>query len=282
MKNKKILLGAHTSISGGFYKAIQEGEKIKATAIQIFTKNNRSWFGKKITLEEIEKFKITLKNSSIKSVVAHSSYLINIGSPKKETENKSVSSLKHELNRCEELEIPYLIIHPGSHLTISAEECIKQISQNLDNILKEYSGKTKVLLETTAGQGTNIGYKFEHIKKIISLCKEKSKIGVCLDTCHIYSAGYDIGTASAYKKTMTQFEKTIGIKNLKVIHLNDSKTEFNSKKDRHASIGEGQIPKKAFELIMNDTKLENIPKILETPDPNKYAKEIEYLIKLIK
>lgn len=284
MKNKLILLGAHTSISGGFYKSIEKGIKIGATAIQIFTKNNKSWTGKEITLKEINKFKETQKKSNIKYVIAHSSYLINIGSPNKETEEKSVESLEKEVKRCEQLGIPYLVIHPGAHLKNTEEECLQQIARNLDIILNKCSGTTHILLETTAGQGTNVGYKFEHIKKIRSLSKEKHKIGVCIDTCHIFAAGYDISTPNGYNKTIDEFSKIIGLKNLKAIHLNDSKTELGSKKDRHENIGKGKIPLKIFALIMNDPRLEKIPKILETPVQNsdEYAKEIKLLKSLIK
>ncbi|MFH1461949.1 MAG: deoxyribonuclease IV [bacterium] len=284
MGTKSVLLGAHTSISGGFYKSIEAGIKTGATAIQIFTKNNKSWAGKEITSEEINKFKETQKKSPIKYVVAHSSYLINIGSPNKETEEKSIESLEKEIKRCEQLEIPYLVIHPGARLKNTEEKCIQQIAKNLDIILKKCSGKTQILLETTAGQGTNIGYKFEHIKKIISLAKEKNKIGVCIDTCHVFAAGYDISTPSGYNKTMNEFSKTIGFKNLKTIHLNDSKTELGSKKDRHENIGKGKIPLKTFALIMNDPRFEKIPKILETPFQNidEYAREIKLLKSLIK
>lgn len=284
MKEKTILLGAHTSISGGFYKAIEEGEQIGCTAIQIFTKSGRSWFAKKITPEEINKFKETLKNSHIKTVIAHSAYLINLGSPKKETEEKSIAGLKLELERCEQLGIPYLVIHPGAHLKTGEEKCLKQIAKNLDSILKKHDGKTKILLETTAGQGTNVGYKFEHIKEILDLSKEKNKLGVCLDTCHIFSAGYDIGSPKGYKKVMEQFSKIIGIKNLKAIHLNDSKTELNSRKDRHENIGKGTIPISTFKLIMNDKRFEKIPKILETPVKigNEYYEEIKLLKRMVK
>ncbi|MBU4269623.1 deoxyribonuclease IV [Candidatus Dependentiae bacterium] len=284
MKEKTILLGAHTSISGGLYKAIEEGESIGATAIQIFTKSSRSWFVKKLTEDEIIKFKEIHKKSKIKVIIAHSSYLINLGSPKKDIEKKSVLSLKQELDRCEELNIPYLVIHPGAYLDSDEQTCIKQISKNLDIILKNSIGKTKILLETTAGQGTNIGHKFEQLKTIYDNCEEKDKLGFCLDTCHIFSAGYDISTEPGYEKTIKDFSKILGLKNLYAIHLNDSKTELNSRKDRHENIGQGKIPKKTFSLIMNDKRLEKIPKILETPveKTQDYEKEIVFLKSLVK
>ena len=284
MNKKIILLGAHISISGGFHKAIEKGEEIGCTAIQIFTKSGRSWFAKEITQQEIDKFQETLKKSSIKSVIAHSAYLINLGSPKKEIEQKSIKGLKLELERCDQLSIPFLVIHPGAHLKSGEEKCLEQIAKNLSDILKKHKGKTKILLETTAGQGTNVGYKFEHLQKILNLSKEKNKMGVCLDTCHIFSAGYDIGTTKGYEKVMSEFSKTIGLKNLKVIHLNDSKTNLNSRKDRHENLGKGTIPISSFRLIMNDKRFEKIPKILETPvtTGNEYYEEIKLLKKMVK
>lgn len=283
MKNETILIGAHVSIKGGLYKAIEEGERIGCNVIQIFTKSSRSWFAKKLTPIEIDEFKEAQKNSTIKTVVAHASYLINLGSPKKEIEEKSIQSLSDELFRCEKLNIPYLVLHPGAHLKNSIEDCIKQIAKNLEPILKKAS-KTMILLETTAGQGTNIGYTFEQLREIIDLSNEKNKLGVCLDTCHIFSAGYDISSKKSYDNVMSDFEKVIGFKNLKVIHINDSKTKFNSRKDRHANIGKGTIGLEAFKLIMNDKRLKNIPKILETPIINgdEHQKEIELLKKMVK
>jgi len=286
MAHKKILIGAHMSIAKGLYRAIEDGEKIGCTTIQIFTKSSRSWSAKKLTDQEIEKFKQTLKNSKeIKIVVAHSSYLINIGSPKKNLENKSIKALEEEFKRCEQLGIPYLVLHPGSHIGQGEKDCIKQIAKNLDKVLKQSKGKTKILLETTAGQGTNIGYTFEQIKKIRSFCKEKSKLGICLDTCHIFVAGYNISTPEGYKSVINKFIKILGLKSLKVIHLNDSKTSLNSKKDRHEDIGKGKIPLKTFSLIMNDKRFINIPKILETPAKQgyiSYEKQIKKLKGMVK
>jgi len=283
MKEKGILVGAHISISDGFAKAIEYGEEIGCTAIQIFTKSSRSYSAKKITEEEIQAFKEAQKNSDIKCVVAHTAYIINIGSSKADTERKSVASLKEELSRCEQLGIPYLVLHPGSHLGAGEEKCIKKISKNLDIALAKSTGKTKILLETMSGQGTNIGYKFEQLKQIRDLCKHKKLIGVCFDTCHTYSAGYDFGTPQGYKETFKEFGKILGLTRLKAIHLNDSKTRLNSRKDRHENIGKGKIPPKAFELIMKDKRFAKIPKILETPVDEKltqHKREIELLKKL--
>ncbi len=280
-KEKDILVGAHMSIAGGFYKAIEQGEKIGCTALQIFTKNNRTYFGKKITQQDRGKFKETLKNSSVKSVATHASYLINIGSHNADVEKKSVSALVHELERCDQLCIPYLIIHPGSHTGAGEEKCITQIAYNLDKALKKIKNRTMILLETAAGQGTNVGYTFEQLRAIYDQCKQRKRIGFCLDTCHIFCAGYNINTPDGYKKVWQQFEKVLGRSKLKIIHLNDSKMTCGSRRDRHEHIGTGEISIATFKRIMNDPKLKNIPKILETPDEEKYEKEIALLKKMV-
>ena len=285
MKKPTVILGAHMSIAGGLDKAIDRAIATRATTMQIFTKNNKSWFGKNISTEESELFKKKLKESNLVKIMAHTSYLINIGSAKKDVEKKSIEALKHEIERCEQLNIPYLVLHPGSHIGQGEEKAIKQISKNLDKVLEKVSGKTKILLETMAGQGTSIGHTFEQIKEIIQGCTHKKKIEVCLDTCHIFSAGYNIATPKGYENTLNHFKKTIGIRKLKAIHLNDSKTKFNSRKDRHENIGKGEIPLKTFELIMNDKQLQNIPKVLETPSQDgiiEYKKEIKLLRNMIR
>ncbi|MCK4517929.1 deoxyribonuclease IV [Candidatus Babeliales bacterium] len=283
--NKSILLGAHMSISGGLHKAIERAESINCTTMQIFTKNNKSWLGRKISNEEANQFKQALKKSSLKKIMGHTSYLINIGSANKEVEKKSIAALKHELGRCEQLDIPYLILHPGSHLGAGEDKCIKQICKNLNIVLAHATGKTIILLETMAGQGTNVGYKFEHLRQIYDGCNHKKFLGVCFDTCHVFVAGYDLTSPESYKKTWAKFAKIIGMRKLKAIHLNDSKTELGSRKDRHENIGKGKIPKKTFELIMNDKRLSGIPKVLETPSTDgvtEYKREIKLLRNMIR
>lgn len=283
MSGKKILVGAHVSIAGGLHKAIKRGEGIGCTAIQIFTKSTRSWFAKKITKEEVELFKKAWKESSISSVIVHAGYLINIGSGKKSFEGKSVKSLTEELQRCEILGIPYLVLHPGASVGGEVEGCITRIAKNLDEVLEKVKGKSKILLETMAGQGTNVGYTFEQLKKIRKLCKNKRRVGICFDTCHIFAAGYDISTPKGYKETWDRFEKVLGLGLLKVIHINGSKRELGSRKDRHENLGKGKIPLKTFELIMNDKRFFNVPKILETPIGGEiYGKEIKTLKKMIR
>jgi len=276
---KNIFIGAHVSIAGGAHNAFTRAESVGCTAMQIFTKSSRSWFDKKITEEEIELFKKAAKKSPVVAVNAHAGYLINIGSSKPDVEKKSVSSLIDEIHRCKLLGIKYLVIHPGAHLGAGEEQGMEKISKNLDAVLDRCTGDVTILLETMAGQGTTLG-SFEHINKIKELCNNKKNIAVCLDTCHVFAAGHDISTEQGYKKLWTDFDNIIGLKHLKLIHCNDCSTKFNSHHDVHAAIGEGNIPLKIFELLMNDKRLEDIPKILETPtDVNMelYAKEIKLL-----
>jgi deoxyribonuclease-4 len=261
----KILLGAHVSIAHGLHHAFERAVSIGCTVCQIFVKSSRSWFEKKLTDQEINLSKQAQKQSGVQTVIAHAGYLINIGSTKQETEKKSCDSLLHELTRCEALEIPYLVLHPGAHLGAGPDVCIKQIAKNLDTILNQTTGVTKILLETTAGQGTNVGYTFEQLALIRSLCDHKKNIEICLDTCHVFAAGYDITSTQEFNKTIKLFDDIIGLTHLKAIHLNDSKGACGSRLDRHEPLGKGHIPLQTFKLIMNHDYLSNIPKILETP-----------------
>ena len=278
----KILIGAHTSISGGYYKAIEQGAEIGCTTVQIFTKSSRSWSGPAITKDDATKFQEAIKTAGMnpKTIVSHSSYLINIGSGNQETAQKSTNGLLLEVDRCATLGIPCLIVHPGSHVGQGEEKCIAQIAHNLDIILQDSDDSVTILLETMAGQGTNVGYTFESLKEIRSLCSKKKRIGFCLDTCHIFAAGYDISTPEGYKETMARADKILGLNHIKAIHLNDSKTPCNSRVDRHEAIGMGHIGKNTFKLIMNDKRFVDIPKILETPTDNElklWKKEIKML-----
>ena len=227
MTNKKhtLLLGAHMSIAGGFEKAIKRGESIHCTVIQIFTKNNRQWYAKPITKQEEIIFKNTVKNSSILSVIAHASYLINIGSPLKHIEEKSYNSLVEELQRCEQLGIKYLVIHPGAHLNGTIDECITRIAYNLNKALTQIPG-ISILLENTAGQGTNIGYSLEQLALIREKTQAKERIHFCFDTCHAFAAGYDIRSLQAYIAFWENYNQIIGIKHLKAIHININFTKL--------------------------------------------------------
>ena len=286
MSKKEILVGSHISSAGQIHLAFQRGESIGCTTMQIFTKSSRTWFASKLKDDEVAAFKQCAKKSCIKIVVAHAGYLINIGSTKPDTLKKSIKSLIDEIDRCNHLGIPYLVIHPGSHLGAGEEKGIEQIAQNLELALESADGQTKVLLENMAGQGTNLGYKFEQLRNIMDLCKGKNRkrLGVCFDTCHAFAAGYDISTPDGYKETFKQFDKIIGLENLGAIHLNNSNGTLGSRVDRHAPLKDGNIPIKTFEWIMNDKKLSDIPKILETPsdaEMNLWAKEIKLLRSLV-
>lgn len=262
----KPLLGAHMSISGGVYTAPARGEELGCTAIQIFTKNANRWDAKPLSEEDVSTYNEELSKTGIRSVVAHDSYLINLCSPVKELLEKSRKAFLIEMERCELLSIPALVTHPGSHVGSGEETGIKGIAASLDWLHENFDGTTaKVALETTAGQGTNLGYTFEQIARMIELTKQPDRLVVCLDTCHVFSAGYDIRTEETYNVTIEKFDAIIGLDRLACVHMNDSKFEFEKKKDRHEGIGEGYIGLDGFKFIMNDERLKDIPKVMETP-----------------
>lgn len=277
-KRHTLLFGAHMSIAGEISRSIERGESIGCTAIQIFTKSNRQWHAKPLNPTDIESFKQAWKNSSIQSVIAHASYLLNIGSPNHETEKKAVAALQIEFQRCADLDIPYLVIHPGSHTGTDEDACLARISKNIDKLLDKIPDGT-ILLETMAGQGSQVGYTFEHLATIIKHSEHKRRIGVCFDTCHAFTAGYDFRTEKTYNLMWEQFDKIIGINKLKAIHVNDSLKDLGSRVDRHADIGKGKIGLKGFELLFNDPNLFDIPKILETPrtELSDYRKNMDIL-----
>ncbi len=272
------LLGAHTSIAGGVSNAVERAEKLGFTAMQIFTKNNNRWTAKPLEEKEINRFKNLLSQSNIGFVVAHDSYLINLCAKDKEILEKSRKAFIDELQRCELLEIPYLNFHPGAHGGMGEREGIKIIAESINLAHAATKGfKVGSMLELTAGQGTNIGYKFEHIAEIIELVEEKERMSVCVDTAHIFAAGYDFRTPEAYEKTMRNFDEIIGLNKLRCFHMNDSKKELGSRVDRHEHIGKGFIGLRGFANIMNDKRLEKIPKILETPKGKEQLEDVENL-----
>jgi deoxyribonuclease-4 len=272
------LLGAHTSISGGVSKAVDLAEKLEFTAIQIFTKNNNRWFQKNLDEKEINSFKSKLEKSNIKFVAAHDSYLINLCATNKTFLEKSRKAFLDELERCELLGIPHLNFHPGAHLGAGEEDGIKRISESLNIVHEKTKGyKVSSMLETTAGQGSAIGYRFEQLRKIIDLVEEKDHMTVCIDTAHIFAAGYDIKDPKSFKKVFKEFDEIIGLDRLKCFHMNDSKKAFGSRVDRHEHIGKGFIGLEGFTNIMNEKKLTNIPKILETPKGKEQLEDLENL-----
>ncbi|MCD6185207.1 MAG: deoxyribonuclease IV [Deltaproteobacteria bacterium] len=263
---KKYILGAHLSIAKGLHKAIYEAKKLNCNALQIFTKNAATWKEKYLTSDDIDQFKRAMEETGITKIASHTSYLINLAAIDKKKYAMSCKALVDELTRSSSLGIPYVVLHPGSHMGSGEEKGIEQISNAINEIFSDIPDlKTRLLLETTAGQGSSIGHTFEQIASILEKIENIDKAGVCLDTCHIFAAGYDIRTREAYNKTIEKFDKIIGLQQLYLMHLNDSKKEFGSRVDRHEQIGRGFIGLKAFELIMNDKRLRNIPKVIETP-----------------
>jgi len=259
-----LLIGAHMSIGGGFFNSLYSGKELGCTTIQIFTKSANQWKAKELTPEDIEKFRQAQKETGIAPVVGHDSYLINIASSEKELLQKSREALLLELTRSEKLGLPYLVMHPGSNP--DEKEGIQKIADSLSWVhSRSKNYQVKICLETTAGQGNTLGYRFEQLADIINLTEEDKRLGICFDTAHSFVAGYDIKDEKAYRKTFEQFNQTIGINRLKVIHLNDSKKALGSRVDRHEHIGRGFIGLEGFRLILNDKRFEKIPKILETP-----------------
>lgn len=284
MKKKKLLLGAHLSIAGGYEQALIKGASIGCTAVQIFTKSSRQWASKPITPEQALLFKNTLDNSSCNVVITHASYLINIGSSNQELRQKSINALKEELARCHALGIGFLVLHPGTYST-TLEEGLQKAGQSLTEALQSDTGNTMILLENTAGQGSSIGSTFEELALIAQLVTPRTRIGFCFDTCHGFAAGYSFSTHNEYEALWNRFDATIGLQHLKAFHCNDSAKALGSKVDRHAHIGQGALGLEAFRLLMNDSRFLEIPKILETPksevDLADDAKNMELLKSLL-
>ena len=275
------LLGAHMSIAGGVDKALLEGKKVDCDVIQIFTKSSRQWAAQPYSKEEIQNFLTNQKETGIVTVIAHDSYLLNLGSPDEGLRKRSVRAFVDEMERCETLSIPDLIAHPGAHVGSGEEEGIKTIGRSLNDIHASCPGyNVKIALEITAGQGSNLGYRFEQIRDMIDATKESGRLRVCFDTEHAFAAGYDIRTREGYERTFDEFDEIIGLKLLAAFHLNDSKKEFHSRVDRHEHIGKGHIGVEAFRLLMNDQRFWGIPMCLETPKGPDLKEDIENLATL--
>lgn len=275
MGKKKI--GAHVSASGGVELAPANAHAIGADAFALFTKNQRQWVSKPLTTESIELFKKNCADFGFEPeyILPHDSYLINLGHPEEEGLTKSRNAFLDEMQRCEQLGLKLLNFHPGSHLNkISKEECLNRIAESINHALEKTSGVTAVI-ENTAGQGSNLGNEFWQLKYIIDRVEDKSRVGVCLDTCHTFTAGYDF--LSDYDRVFEQFDKEVGFEYLRGMHLNDSKKALGSRVDRHDSIGKGLIGNAFFEKLMKDPRFDNMPLILETPDETLWAEEIAWL-----
>lgn len=276
-------VGAHVSASGGVENAPLNANEIGAKAFALFTKNQMQWFSAPLTKASIKAFRENCEKFDYKpfQILPHDSYLINLGHPDNDAIRKSRNSFLDEMKRCELLGLDRLNFHPGSHLnTISIEESLSRIAESINICLDQTKGVTAVI-ENTAGQGTNLGHKFEQIKFIIEKVEDKSRVGVCIDTCHAYTSGYDIKTPAGFKETLGLFDKIIGFGYLKGMHLNDSKKDYATRIDRHENLGSGFLGVEVFSMIMNDNRFDGIPLILETPDESKWAEEIRKLYDLV-
>ncbi|RKV93018.1 MAG: deoxyribonuclease IV [Campylobacter sp.] len=272
-------IGAHVSASGGVSNAPLNAAKIGADAFAMFVKNQRRWDAPPLSAEETIAFKDALKQSGISAehVLVHDSYLINLGHPREAEREKSLNAFVDEIRRCEALGLKLLNFHPGSHLNeISAQVCLDNIAESLNFAIANTAG-VKLVLENTAGQGSNLGYDFAQLAYVIGKISNKDRIGVCIDTCHAFAAGYDLRSPQAYERTMSEFDRAIGYKFLSGMHLNDTKNELGVRKDRHESLGRGFLGLAAFENIMNDPNIDEIPLILETIDDSLWAEEIALL-----
>ncbi len=260
------ILGAHMSIAGGYHKAVYQAHQRGCDCVQLFTKNNNQWRAKEITAEEAKKFRDALRETGITHPLAHDSYLINLASPDPVLRRKSIDAFVVELQRASLLGIPYVVTHPGAFTTSSERQGLRRVIQALDSIHRQAADlPAQCLLETTAGQGSSLGWRFEHLAAILDGVKNPDRLGVCFDTCHVFAAGYPLGTERDYRATMRQFDTTVGIKQIKAFHLNDSRRELGSHVDRHAHIGQGHMGLEPFVHLLADRRFRKIPMYLETP-----------------
>lgn len=280
----QLLLGAHISIADGLHEALYAGQAIGATTVQIFTANQRQWSTKPIEPEEKKLFSHALKETGMSKIASHASYLINLGSPKQEVRSKSITAFRKEIDRCRALGISFLVFHPGAALDAPKEDCLDAIVDALLSMEDALEGNAlHLLLETTAGQGSTVGATFEELAYIIEHTSSRIPVGVCLDTCHVFAAGYDLRTEVDLEKTLQLFEKSVGIKFLRAMHINDSLAELGARIDRHSPIGEGFIGKNGFSAIMREPRLFALPKYLETPGGlGVWQQEIAWLKKQVR
>jgi deoxyribonuclease-4 len=277
-------IGAHVSASGGVENAPLNAYSIGAKAFALFTKNQRQWFSNPISKNSTEAFRENCEKYGYKpfQILPHDSYLINLGHPEEAPLEKSRASFLDEMQRCELLGLDRLNFHPGSHLnSIGIDECLKRIAESINIVLEKTKGVTAVI-ENTAGQGTNLGHTFEQLRFIIDYVEDKSRVGVCIDTCHAYTSGYDVKTEDGFKRTFERFNEIIGFGFLRGMHINDSKKDFGTRVDRHENIGTGFLGEGAFAILMNDDRFDNIPLILETPEESLWEEEIKKLYSFIK
>ena len=278
------LLGAHVSTSGGVDKAPVNGQNLGCKAIQVFTRNQMQWRPQPLTEQAIDRFRTGLRDCDIQVTVSHDSYLINLGSYEPVILQKSLDAFADEIERCERLGIPFLVFHPGSHLGSGESVGLQRIVDSLDAVLgQKLLYRTQVLLENTAGQGSNLGYRFEHLAEILARTRYPDRLGVCLDTCHLFAAGYDLRTCSTYKATFQEFDAIVGLDRVKAFHLNDSKKSLGSRVDRHENIGKGELGLEPFRFLLNDPRFTGLPMLLETPGgDDAYRRDLKTLRRLKK
>src|SRR6476619_6701544 len=274
-RNSQILLGAHMSIRGGASMAIERARSIGCTAMQVFVKNNMQWFARSLTREEIRAFLNHVQRGELLSVFGHANYLINLAATNPQFHANSIRALAEELLRADQLELPFLVLHPGAHLGAGEEAGLKKIADSIEEVFRKIPKvKTKIALEITAGQGSCIGHRFEHLAHIIANVREPERLCVCLDTAHLFAAGYEISNESGVRKTFHEFDRVIGRNRLVAIHVNDSKPDRGSRVDRHEHIGKGRIGLDAFCFIMQSPRFRKIPKVLETPKEKDLAEDV--------
>ncbi len=260
------MFGSHLSVAGGLHHALVEAKRLGMDCVQVFTKNQRQWNSPPLPAEAVNQWKQHQRRTGITEVVSHDSYLINLASPKRDVREKSIRLFMDELERCEVLDIAWLVAHPGAHLGVGEAKGLRRVAGALDRVHKRLAGyRTVTCLEITAGQGSGLGYRFEHLRRIIDMTAEPDRLAVCFDTAHALEAGYDLTSAPGMRRTLGEFDAVLGLERLKVVHINDSKTPRGSRVDRHAHIGHGHVAKTAFRALVNHPKLKRIPKILETP-----------------
>jgi deoxyribonuclease-4 len=271
-------IGAHMSIAGGYHHSVHAAHRAGCDTVQLFTKNNNQWRARELTHEEVWRFAQSLRETGIDYPVAHDCYLINPASPDPALWQKSLNALSIEIARGEALGLRYLIIHPGSHLESSVEQGLRRAAQAIDEAHAQNSGaRIEVLLEITAGQGSNLGHRVEHLERIFELVREPHRLGVCFDTCHAFAAGYALGTPGEYEATMRALDRTVGLRRIKAFHLNDSKRELGSRVDRHAHIGRGRMGLEPFRLLLNDPRFASIPMYLETPKERENGEDMDVI-----
>jgi deoxyribonuclease-4 len=259
------LFGAHMSIAGGCHNAVLAAQAHQCETVQLFTKSSNQWACKDLTAEDLKTFRRTLRQAGLRRTMGHDSYLINLASPDDALRQKSIEAFEVEVRRAEALGLSYLVTHPGAHMGSGEDEGLDRVARALDEVQERCAGfKVKVLLETTAGQGTSLGHRFEHLARILSLVREPKRLGVCLDTCHVFAAGYPLAPKADYDRTMAEFDRVVGLRRLCAFHVNDSLKPLGSRVDRHAHIGQGHLGLEPFRLLVNDARFARLPMVLET------------------